>query len=150
MSTERPPDPYRGYRFKIELESLLVAGFAEVSGLDGGIDTEDYAEGGVNHFTHKVVTHANQSTVTLRRGLTDSTELWDWVRDTIHGRIVRKQVRIILLNDQGSEGWGWELRGALPVNWSGPDFQADQGAVAMEELELSHHGVSRIEGLPPG
>lgn len=150
MSGERPPDPYRGYRFKIELDGLLVAGFAEISGLEGGIETEDYQEGGVNHFTHKLVTHANQSTVTLRRGLTDSTELWGWVRDAVDGLIDRKQVRIVLLDDEGSEAWGWELRGALPVSWSGPDLQADQGAVVMEELELAHHGVSRIDGLPPG
>lgn len=148
--SERSPDPYRGYRFKVEIDSLIVAGFSEVSGLQQELNTEDYEEGGVNHFTHKLPSRANQPTVTLRRGLTDSTDLWGWIRNAVDGRIERKQVRIVLLDDVGAEVWGWELRGAFPVSWSGPDLQADQGAVAMEELELAHHGVSRIEGLPSG
>lgn len=150
MSAERPVDPYQGYRFKVEVESVIVAGFAEVTGLRREIRTQEYEEGGVNHFTHVLPTRATQSTLTLRRGLTDSTELWAWLQDTVDGLVRRRSVRIVLLDDGGEESWGWELRGAFPVNWSGPDLQATQGAVAMEELELAHHGLSRMEGLPSG
>ena len=43
---------------------------------------------------------------------------------------------------------GWEIREAMPVRWAGPELTADEGAVAIETLELAHHGLSTVQGLP--
>jgi phage tail-like protein len=35
----------------------------------------------------------------------------------------------------------WTFEQAYPVKWSGPQFKADDNAVAVETLELAHEGM---------
>ena len=66
----RPLEPFLAFNFAVEIEGLLVGGFSEVSGLESTIEVEEYREGGVNGFVHKLpgaTTHAN---LVLRHGLT--------------------------------------------------------------------------------
>lgn len=144
--------PYLGYDFLVEVDSLVVGGFSEVSGLEMTVQTEDVKEGGVNTFTHKLATGIEYPNLVLRRGLADAT-LWDWMHDVSRGLglvpvVKRKNVRVILLDADGTEKWGWEFRDAYPVQWSGPDFDAAQNAVAMESLELVHRGITQMSGMP--
>ncbi|WP_281388802.1 phage tail protein [Kribbella qitaiheensis] len=36
----------------------------------------------------------------------------------------------------------WKLTGVIPVKWSGPGMNLDSPKVAMETLEIAHHGFS--------
>ena len=36
----------------------------------------------------------------------------------------------------------WTLYKAFPVKWVGPAFKSDEAAMAIETLELAHHGIS--------
>lgn len=145
MATRTRTDPYVGFRFRVELESLIVGGFSEVSGLGVELETEPYEEGGVNHFTHTLPTRLNHSNVTLQHGVTDSEELWEWMDAARYGTINRKWGRIILLDATGADARGWEFREGFPVRWEGPEFSADQGAVAIETLEIAHQGLDRYD-----
>lgn len=149
MSAKDRSDPYAGFRFLVEIDSLVVAGFSEVSGLELEMQPEDYPEGGVNRFTHKLPARFDQSNLVLRRGLTDSRELWDWIQGTVqsveNGSVARRNVRVIVLDSTGQESRGWEFLRAYPVKWSGPELSADQGSVAIESLELVHQGLAREE-----
>ncbi|MFT4923419.1 MAG: phage tail-like protein [Haloarculaceae archaeon] len=146
MSTGSRVDPYLDFRFLVEIESLIVGGFAEVEGIEFEVDTEEYEEGGVNHYTHVLPTRTTSGTVTLRRGLTDAEGLWDWARAGVRGTADRRVVRVILLDREGSEAAGWVFHRAMPVRWSGPDLAAENGQVAMEELELAYETMARHGG----
>lgn len=148
MSTGGRADPYLGFRFHVEIDSLLVAGFASVSGLGIDVVTEEYAEGGVNEYTHAIPTRVEYPNVELERGMTDSVELIEWIESVRAGRVDRRNGRIVLLDATGEERWGWEFHDAYPVSWVGPDLSADQSEVAIERLELTHRGISKMEGLP--
>lgn len=141
-------DPYRNYRFNVEIDSLIVGGFSEVEGLERELQTVEYEEGGRNDFTHAFPDRMSTPTITLRRGLADSDVFWNWIQDVKYGTVERRNGRIVVLDLSGREVWGWEFREAYPVRWSGPDLQADQGAVAVETVELTHRGLSKMEGLP--
>lgn len=143
-------DPYLDFRFHVEIDAVIVGGFTEVTGLEVELETEEYEEGGVNTHTHTLPKRAGYPNLTLRRGLTDATTLWEWLEATVAGRIERKNVRILLLDPAGAETWGWECHDAYPVRWAGPELQADQATVAIESLELAHTGLTTMEGLPRG
>ena len=51
--TERT-DPYRGFRFKLELGGIISGGFSEVSGLSVETEVESRKEGGENNFEYKL------------------------------------------------------------------------------------------------
>ena len=94
----RDADPYGGFRFRVEILGLQVGGFTEVSGLEREVQVEDFREGGVNDYTHKLATVTKYPNLTLRRGIADAAELWQWHQDVVNGRIQRRQVNVVLID----------------------------------------------------
>jgi phage tail-like protein len=138
---QRNNDPYLGYRFQVEIGNLITAGFSDASGVSVETETEEYREGGVNEYVHLFPKGTKYQNIVLKRGITDSHALWAWHRDVVNGKIQRKSGRIILYDQEGNEKWHWVFEGAYPVKWTGPEFKADSGAVAVETLELVHKGI---------
>jgi phage tail-like protein len=137
-------DPYGNFRFHVQLNSLIVAGFSTVRGIEMQMEPEEYSEGGVNTHSHKLPTRFNYSNLQLERGVTDSRQLWDWVQQTRAGQVSRNDVQVFLYGSRTQAVKGWEFRNAYPIRWAGPELQADQSAVAIETLELAHDGVQDI------
>jgi phage tail-like protein len=135
-------DPFRGFRFLIEIEGLTSAGFQRVKGLQREVKHESYREGGVNEYEHKLFSQVSYPVVVLERGLARD-DVWQWAFDAAEGRIQRKNVWIRLQNEAGEKVWAWQLDWALPVKWSCSDLDAGQSQVVMESLELAHHGLSK-------
>ncbi len=140
---KRKEDPYLNFRFLLEIDGLIRGGFSEVSGLQVEVDTEDYQEGGVNDFVHKLPKGVRLQNLILKRGMTDSDVLWKWHEDVINGKIEFKSGRIIILDYEGTEKLQWRFKDAFPVKWVGPDLRADGNNVAIETLELIHKGFQR-------
>jgi phage tail-like protein len=136
-------DPYISFKFQVEIQGLIAAGFSEVSGLQVQTQTETIREGGVNDHVHKLPKGTEQSNITLKRGITDSDALWKWHQDVVDGKVKRKSGRIILMDFEGNEKWHWTFEEAYPVKWVGPDFKADNRAVAVETLEFVHNGLKK-------
>lgn len=137
-------DPYLAFNFVIELEGIVVGGFSEVSGLQVEMETQDYREGGVNEYLHKLAGPTRYpSNLVLKRGLTDAETLWNWQQEVMQGPIARKNGSIMLLNSAGEETWRWNFVGAYPVRWVGPELRAGTAEVAVETLELVHQGLTR-------
>jgi phage tail-like protein len=145
MTVGERVDPYLGYRFRVELENLVVAGFSEVSGLEVEVATEEYQEGGVNGFVHHLPREVRHPPLLLRRGLTEAGALWDWQRSVSPSRtrIDRKTIRIFVLDSEGREAVSWRCLQAYPVRWSGPVFRGDCDLVAFECVELVHCGIQK-------
>lgn len=141
-------DPYGSYRFTVEIDSLIVGGFSEVSGLERELETEEYDEGGVDRYTHSFPDRMSYPNLTLKRGMTDSAVFWNWLRGVEYGVVERRDGRILLMDSRGREVWGWSFREAYPVKWTGPELRADESTVAIETVELTHKGLSTVEGLP--
>jgi phage tail-like protein len=142
MVLARRRDPYLAFAFLVEIDGLAVAGFSDVTGLNAELEFQDYREGGVNDFIHRLpgpVRHP--ANLTLRRGVTDVTDLWDWWRDAAAGRIRRRNASVLLLGPDRGVVRRWDVVGAYPVRWSGPELRAGTSAVAVEALELAHRGL---------
>jgi phage tail-like protein len=135
-------DPLRGFRFLVEIEGLTSGGFARVKGLQREIKYESYREGGVNDYEHKLFTQATYPAVILERGLA-LEDLWKWAQAAADGDIQRKNVRIRLENEAGEKVWAWQLDWAMPVKWACSDLDAASSQVAIESLEIAHHGLRR-------
>jgi phage tail-like protein len=137
-------DPYLSYRFLVEIDSTIVGGFSEISGLQAETQVEDYREGGVNDFVHKLTKETTYPNLILKRGITDSSVLWNWYRDVVSGTIERKNVYILLLDSEGQPTWTWNILDAHPIKWVGPELTADGNTVAFESIELVHKGFNWV------
>ena len=142
MAAGNRVDPFRSYNFAVEVEGLHAGGFSEVSGLDLDIEFQEYREGGVNTFMHRRAGPAKYpSNLVLKRGMTDGQVLWQWYWDVVQGRIKRKNVSILLMDQGGQERLRWNFEKAYPVKWVGPDMRAGSSEVAIESMELAHKGL---------
>jgi phage tail-like protein len=124
-ATGERKDPFRGYKFKIELGGVIRAGFREASGLDS-------PQAPVEHRT-----------ISLKRGVTNDAELWAWRKKSIDGMIERKNGSIVLYDDTGQEKARWNFVGGWPTKWTGPTFNATANEVAIETLEIAHEGIKK-------
>jgi phage tail-like protein len=135
-------DPYATFNFVVELAGVLSAGFSEVSGLQSEVEVTDYREGGNNDYANKVAGPAAYRTnLILKRGFTDSYELWAWHVAVLAGTVVPLPISILLRDRTGAGKWRWTFRDAYPVKWTGPSLRASSNEVAIETLELAHHGL---------
>lgn len=135
------PHIFTTFRFWVEIEGLFVGGFSEVSGLQAETEYEQYAEGGVNDYIHHFPKRTKYPPLVLKRGMTYSSDLWDWYEKTINGKIQRKSGTVILLDANGFEECSWNFFESYPVKWKGPDLNAMRGEVAVESIELVHNGL---------
>jgi phage tail-like protein len=143
MATGTRVDPYRSYRFLVEIDGITQAGFQEVDGLDSSTDPIDYREGADPAHVRKLPGLNKYSAITLKRGITDSDELWKWRATVIDGKVMRKSGSIILLDDTGQEKLRWNFFNAWPSKWTGPALNSTNNAVAVESLELTHEEVKK-------
>lgn len=124
----------------VELDGMLVAGFSEVSGLSVETEVQEVSEGGLNQYVHRLPTQTKLIPLVLKRGMTMSNELWNWYSDVIEGRIQRKSGSIILYNELDEEFRRWNFYEAYPTKWTGSDLNAANSEIAVEMIELTHHG----------
>ncbi|MEZ5234014.1 MAG: phage tail protein [Acidimicrobiia bacterium] len=133
--------------FIFEVDGLTIGEFLEVSGLKLEIDVMTLEEGGENGFVHKLPGRMKWPNLTFKRGVTNDDTLLNWIQkcsgDGFGGqgnKLVRSSAAVTLVSADGERLRSWELDGAFPVRWSGPDFAAGDDGIATEELEIAHHG----------
>jgi phage tail-like protein len=127
----------------VEIDGITQAGFQEVSGLDASTDNVDYREGADPNHTRKLSGLNKFSPISLKRGITDTDELWKWRQTVMDGKTERKNGSIVLLDDTGAEKIRWNFSNAWPTKWTGPSFNAATTAVAIETLEIMHEELRR-------
>lgn len=134
--------PYTQFNFVLEIDGLAAAGFTEVSGISMESDVIEYREGSDVTHVRKLPGLSKYGTITLKRGFTASTELWDWRKTVIDGRTERKDAAIILLNEAREPAIRWEIRNAFPSKLEGATLNATANEVAIESVELAVEAVA--------
>jgi phage tail-like protein len=152
-SNPNPANYITANRFYVELGGSIVASFTECSGIGVQLDKEVYFEGGVNDQQRILLKHAKFNDVTLKRGMSDNIQFWEWLQSLLDlGNATRKpknkkdaslrhNISISLFNQAGETMQSWRLIGAVPVAWKAPAFQANATVVAIEEVTLAYEGL---------
>jgi phage tail-like protein len=134
--------PYGTFNFIISFDNSTnsFGGFSDASGLSTDIKVAEYRTGidPLNHVRKVPGMHA-VGDITLKRGIINSANLWDWIEQVRRtGPAGKKTVKITLLDESAAAVQSWTLRGAIPLKYTGPTLAAKAGTdVAMEELVLS-------------
>lgn len=143
MAVERK-DPFRNFRFRVEIDGIQQAGFSEVSGFDASIDVVEYREGNEATMTpHKLSGLTKYGNISLKWGATNSMEMYEWMEKAIQGKIERKTITIIAINEEGEDIASWLVEEAWPTKYTAPTFNALANEIAIELLEIAHEGMKR-------
>lgn len=142
--TGRTVDPYRAYNFKLEIQGVTEGHFTECTGLGVKVSDIKYREGGVSQIVRRLPGRVEYADVTLRYGLTTSTELWAWFLTSINGNVERRNVSIVMLDPDGvTEALRWNLLGSWPNEWKGAPLDALSQEAAIESLSLVFESLER-------
>jgi phage tail-like protein len=153
-------DPFTNFRFLVTLmpgdaylppeqAALLLqffgGAFEEVKGLGATLEVSPYAEGGTSDFVHQLPVRHSWTNLVLTRGLVREPGLWSWYQAGLHQSLgARRDGAIWLLDEDGIPAVSWIFRGGIAAKWTGPVFSATQSGIAVEVLEIAHHGLQQI------
>jgi len=139
------PLPFLGAHFVLAVDGLVSVSFSKCSGLAGEVGVEEYPEGGENRFAHRLPVRASFPNLVLTQGAGPSTELWNWFFEYhVTGRITPRDGQVVLMSTVEGvlvPARVWGFRKGWPVKLTGPELDAQTGAVAVESVEIAHHGL---------
>ncbi|MCK9621355.1 MAG: phage tail protein [Methylobacter sp.] len=143
MATGERRDPYRAFNFQLEIDNVPLGAFSECSGLTAEGDAVDYREGTDRQpNVRKLVGLRKYTNITLKRGYTQDKSLWAWYTNIFNGIPDRRNVTIVLMNEQRQPVLRWHAENAWVNKIEGPSFKASGNEVAMESVELVHEGLT--------
>lgn len=134
-------DPYAQFNFLVEVEDLTVAGFTEVSGINMESDIIEYREGSDLARMRKLPALFKFGNITLKRGYTQSRDLWEWRKSTLDGATQRHNGAIILLDEARNPVLRWEFFEAWVSKYEGPALNASTSEAAIESIEIAVESV---------
>ncbi|MCW2640972.1 MAG: hypothetical protein JWP76_3278 [Dactylosporangium sp.] len=126
--------------FVVKIDDQDLGAFNTCDGLGCELVIEQREEGGNNGLVWQLPTRMKFSNIKLSRPVTaDSAKLTRWFSTAVSG-IKRKTATIEARTLEGTVIARWGLLDVIPVRWTGPQLSPDQPKVAVETLELAHHG----------
>lgn len=140
-------DPFKNFRFRVEIDGITTAAFSEATVPDSTSDVIDYREGTDAPSFRKLSGAVKYGNLTLKRGITDSMELYNWRKDVEQkgAAKARKNVSLILVDEEGQDKCRWELQNAWPSKYDPSDFNAKGNEVLIEVFEIAHEGIARVK-----
>lgn len=135
--------PYGAFNYSVTINSdpPIEGGFSDVSGIGTEVTVAEYRNGNEKtKYVRKIPGIHKVSDVTLKRGIINSKNLWDWIKKTRDDAQAAQlpSVKIALNDEKGAPVQSWVLKGVIPMKYTGPTLAGKGGGdVAMEELVLS-------------
>lgn len=121
---------------------LCQGAFAECTGLEATMEPKVIKVGGANYGAVQRAGPVTFATVVLKRGMTQTRDLWNWFRMVGSGGYAyRMQVEIEMRNARNETQVRWLLRRAMPVKFKAADLNAKGNEIGIEELHLAHEGL---------
>jgi phage tail-like protein len=133
---------HASFRFTVKINDMELAAFTECILPSLQVETQDINEGGLNEYIHKLPVRVKPGSVTLKRGITKNDELLKWYMQVLQGNMkdATRKVTVVMYDSRLRPINTWTFHRAYPIKWSGPQLKSDNKAVAIEELEIAHHG----------
>jgi phage tail-like protein len=134
--------PYRTFNFRVEIDGIGEAQFAEVVVPDAEIAVVEYREGAdKTSAARKLPGRLKYGDIVLKRGITADLSLYQWFRALANGDFQPRDVAIILLDAERQPVRRWLARDAWPRKYDGPGLNAKNNEVAIERMELAVEAI---------
>lgn len=143
-------DPLRNFRFRLEIDGIAQANFAEVAIAETAIAEVDYREGTDPPHVRKLSGLTKYGNITLKWGMTTGAtalDLFKWHKEVSEGRWKnkRRQVAIVVQDEAGEDQARYAVSEALAVKYDVNDLNAKGNDPFIEQLELAHEGLERVK-----
>lgn len=143
--------PFTSFNFSVEINRgedggpLVNAAFSDCDGLEMSMEVKTIREGGANDRQIRLNGMVAYGQLTLKRGMTGNFDLWTWFRDSVQDPRLRASAEVVLLGSDGeTERARFQLSRCVPVKIKAPAFNAKEGGVAIEELQVAYETLKLV------
>jgi phage tail-like protein len=126
----------------VELGAPAPTPITVVSGIEADTPVVITREGNDPTSGEKSPGQASYADLVVSRPLTGDLTLWQWMQQSVNGAPLKRDISVILLDNQNNQVIQWNFKNAFPVRWTGPLLNALANDVAMETLEIAHDGFT--------
>ena len=141
--------PLRANRFRIELDGIQIGGFRRVEIPTQRTEQVEYREG--NDPTHDRALGGKTvyDDLILERGSKqENSEMFDWRQTVVQGNVdkARKEIAVILQDEQGESHLRWNFTNAWPKEYQPPSLNSGAGGgdnVATETYIITFDEMER-------
>ena len=147
--------PFMAFSFAVQIsvpdvvQRVCNAAFAECDGLEMTMEVKTIRQGGDNGRQVRLTGPMGFGTLTLKRGMTASVDLWTWFDNLVDNPGLRADAVVVLYaagqpaDAQAQRGVSasWELSRCVPVKLKAPPLNARDGMIAIEELQLAYESL---------
>jgi phage tail-like protein len=141
-------DPLVSGFFTIDFGGSVKGAFRECTGLGSENEIVEYKASGDKgkYVMKKVPGRMKWNNITLKRGITDAMDMWQWRKQVEEGKVndARKNGSIVMYNQMNEPVARWDFVNAWPNKLTGPTANATNNEVGIEELEITHEGYTRV------
>jgi len=144
--------PFTSFGFAVEInvpgvsEMICNAAFSECDGLEMTMDVKTIREGGNNGKQIRLTGPMNYGQLTLKRGMTETFDLWKWASTMLTRRELRADAEVVLFAQDGkTERARFILSRCVPVKLKAPALNAKDGTIAIEEMQLAYESLTLKE-----
>jgi phage tail-like protein len=134
-------DPLIGAHFQFDVGNHVTGYFTEVGGLSSETEVVEHkvmSTGAKESVVRKIPGRLKWGDITLKRGITKNTEIWDWRKMVEEGKVdqARANCTITMFDQAHSPVAEWTIEKAWPSKVSGPQMSSDGNSVVLEELTI--------------
>jgi phage tail-like protein len=143
-------DPYRNFKFRVDVEGFTRAGFSKISGFEENTEDVEYREGGENETPHHLPGQTKFGDLTLERGVSRDDDFIGWRKlifdvnresgEQPPNDDFRKDIVIYLRDKEGNDVKKWTVRRAWPKSFKHGDLDANANEVEIETIVLANEG----------
>jgi phage tail-like protein len=133
-------DPAVSVCFAVSIDDKDLGTFNSCEGLGVEVVLEQREEGGNNGFVWQLPTRLKYPNVKFTRPLgPDTMKIARWF-SSMTGGVTRRTATVVAMTADDTVVARWGLADVVPVRWSGPSLNPDSPKVAIETIEIAHHG----------
>lgn len=141
-----PTDPYKNFRFFVEIDAVIKAGFSECSGFGSELEVIEYREGGDDATVRKLRGKVKYPDITLKWGITDSMDLYNWHLSAVKGELKKRNGAILLLDERTREERArWNFYAGWATKYTAPSFNAKGNDVAIDTFVIACERLERVK-----
>ena len=146
MAMPTEPDALTAARFSLSVEGHELASFSELGGITSSIEVADVAEtAGNDTVLRKLPGKRNPPTVTLKRGMHRSLDLWQWHAAVWTGDpAARKSCSLVMYSTDGRPVARYHLEQAWPAKIEIGAVKSGANEVLMETVTIVCEHVERL------
>ena len=139
--------PFTAFNFSVEITRddkptpLASAAFTECDGLEITMEVKTIREGGNNGRQIRLAGGLAFGQLTLKRGLTEGFDMWQWINDTRSNPSLRASAEVVLFDASHAPTARFVLTRCLPIKLKAPALNAKDGLLAVEELQLAYESL---------